>query len=155
MVLSEEELVSNMMALDEGLHRIEKQFEEHVVFFYEDPLAFGGGHFVLYPVEGSSPRFAIEEQYPPGVDWSDENRVPTSWTWVAEARLQQPDGSWQWVTLAEGEVSSENYTTLLQIAEGWTEALSDALQREEYLVPDPARVADATSAMRSRVDRSI
>lgn len=143
MVLSDVDLTRNMMALDDGLHRIEKQFEEHVVFFYEDPLAFGGGHFVLYPVEGSSPRFAIEEQYPPGVGWSDEDRVPTSWTWVAEAFLPQPDGSYMWVPHGEGEITSQDYQELLTIAEAWAQALHDVLAREEALTPDPP-VAEQT-----------
>jgi hypothetical protein len=154
-VLSEEELARNMMALDDGLRRIEKQFDEHVVFFYEDPLTFGGGHFVLYPVEGSSPRFAIEEQYPLGVDWSDDDRVPTSWTWVAEAYLPQPDGSYIWVAHGEGEVASADYAVLLQIAEGWAEALSAALEREQSLAPDPVRVPDTASTTRPPTDRSM
>ena len=91
--LSDEELVGNMMALDAGLHRIEDAFSEHVLLAYEDPVTFGAGHFVLYPPEGSSPRFVIEEQYPPGVDWSDDDRVPTSWAWTAEARQRQPNGT--------------------------------------------------------------
>lgn len=96
--LSDEELVGNMMALDAGLHRIEDAFSEHVLLAYEDPVTFGAGHFVLYPPEGSSPRFVIEEQYPPGVDWSDDDRVPTSWAWTAEARQRQPDGTHPWVS---------------------------------------------------------
>ncbi|MFI8631285.1 hypothetical protein ACIGEP_01645 [Microbacterium sp. NPDC077663] len=137
MVLSEEELTRNMMALDDGLHRIEKQFEDHVVFFSEDPLTFGGEHFVLYPVGGSSPRFAIEEHYPPGVGWSDEDRVPGSWTWVAEAYLPQPDGSYMWVSHGEGEIASQDYRELLTIAETWARALHDVLAREAALTPDP------------------
>lgn len=143
MAVNEDELTRNMMALDGGLHRIEEQFEEHVVFFYEDPLAFGGGHFVLYPVEGSSPRFAIEEQYPPGVDCSHEDRVPTSWTWVAEAYLPQPDGSYMWVPHDEGEITSQDYRELLTIAEAWAQALHDVTVREEALTPDPP-VAEQT-----------
>ncbi len=138
--VSEEELVRNMMALDDGLHRIEQQSQDQLILLYEDPETFGAGHFVLYPLHGSSPRFAIEEQYPPGVDWSDEDRVPVSWTWASEARLPQPDGSWPWVTLSEGEVASADYETLLHITGGWADALCELIAREEALTTAP--VAD-------------
>lgn len=134
---SDEELVRNMMALDDGLQRIEQHSQDRLILLYDDPVTFGAGHFVLYPLHGSSPRFAIEEQYPPGVDWSDEDRVPVSWTWASEARLQQPDGSWPWVTLAEGEVASADYETLLQITGGWADALGELIAREEALTTDP------------------
>lgn len=135
--LSEEALVRNMMALDDGLQLIEQQSQDRLILLYDVPVTFGAGHFVLYPLHGSSPRFAIEEQFPPGVDWSDENRVPVSWTWASEARLQQPDGSWPWVTLAEGEVASADYETLLQITGGWADALGELIAREEALTTDP------------------
>lgn len=133
----EEELVRNMTALDDGLQRIEQQSQDRLILIDEDPVTFGAGHFVLYPLHGSSPRFAIEEQYPPGVDWSDEDRVPVSWTWASEARLPQPDGSWPWVTLAEGQVASGDYETLLQITGGWADALCELIAREEALTIEP------------------
>ena len=135
--VSEEELVRNMMALDDGLHRIEGQSQDQLILLYEDPETFGAGHFVLYPLHGSSPRFAIEEQYPPGVDWSDEDRVPVSWTWASEAQLPQPDGSRPWVTLSEGEVASADYETLLHITSGWADALCELIAREEALTTEP------------------
>jgi len=135
--VSEEDLVRNMMALDDGLHRIEQQSQDRLILLYEDPETFGAGHFVLYPLHSSSPRFAIDEQYPPGVDWSDEDRVPVSWTWASEARLPQPDGSEPWVTLAEGQVASADYETLLQITGGWADALCELIAREEALTTDP------------------
>lgn len=138
--LSDEDLVRNMMALDDGLHRIEQQSQDRLILLYEDPETFGAGHFVLYPLHGSSPRFAIEEQYPAGVGWADEDRVPVSWTWASEARLPQPDGSWPWVTLSEGEVVSADYETLLHITGGWADALCELIAREEALTTDP--VAD-------------
>lgn len=138
--VSEEELVRNMMALDDGLQRIEQQSQDRLILLDEDPVTFGAGHFVLYPLHGSSPRFAIEEQYPPGVDWSDEDRVPVSWTWASEALLPQPDGSWAWVTLAEGEVASGDYETLLQITGGWADALGELIAREKALTTD--RITD-------------
>lgn len=138
--LSGEDLVRNMMALDDGLHRIEQQSQDWLILLYEDPVTFGAGHLMLYPLHRSSPRFAIEEQYPPGVDWSDEDRVPVSWTWASEARLPQPDGTWPWVTLSEGEVASADYETLLHITSGWADALCELIAREEALTTDP--VAD-------------
>ncbi|MDA3147084.1 hypothetical protein JSO19_06800 [Leucobacter sp. UCMA 4100] len=126
-----------MMALDDGLQRIEQHSQGRLILLYEDPETFGAGHFVLHPLHGSSPRFAIEEKYPPGVDWADEDRVPVSWTWASEARLPQPDGSWTWVTLAEGEVASADYETLLHITGGWADALGELIAREEALTADP------------------
>lgn len=134
--LSDEELVRNMMALDDGLHRIEQQSHNRLLLLYEDPETFGAGHFVLYPLHSSSPRFAIEEQYPPGVDWADENRVPLFWRWTSEARLPQPDGSQLWVTLTEGEVASADYATLLHITGGWADALCELVAREEALTAE-------------------
>ncbi|AXL12576.1 hypothetical protein DXT68_10775 [Microbacterium foliorum] len=92
---------------------------------------------MLYPLHSSSLRFAIEEQYPPGVDWSDDDRVPVSWTWASEARLPQPDGSEPWVTLSKGQVASADYETLLQITGGWADALGELIAREEALTADP------------------
>lgn len=135
--VSEEELVRNMMALDDGLHRIEQQSQDRLILLYEDPETFGAGHFVLYPLHSSSPRFAIEEQYPHGIDWSDDDRVPVSWTWASEAQLPQPDGSWPWVTLSEGEVASADYETLLHITSGWADALCELIAREEALTTEP------------------
>ncbi|RLP68784.1 hypothetical protein D9V30_09510 [Mycetocola reblochoni] len=138
--MSEEDLVRNMMALDDGLHRIEQHSQDRLILLYEDPETFGAGHFVLYSLHGSSPRFAIEEQYPPGVGWADEDRVPVSWTWASEARVPQSDGTWPWVTLAEGEVVSADYERLLHITGGWADALCELIAREEALTTDP--VAD-------------
>ena len=78
-----EQLVRNMNVLTAGLERIAKTYEEPVVLLEADPVTFGSGHFVFYPEEGSSSRFAIEEQYT-DTDWSDPDRIPTSWTWRAE-----------------------------------------------------------------------
>lgn len=113
-----DELTRNMMALDAGLHRITETFGEHVQLRDEDPVVFGAGHYVLYPVEGSTVRLSITEQYA-GTDWSDDERVPTSWAWEAEARVAQPSHGHPWVTLAEGEVASADYARLLNIAKGW------------------------------------
>lgn len=92
-------------------------------------------------LHSSSLRFAIEEQYPPGVDWSDDDRVPVSWTWASEARLPQPDGSEPWVTLSKGQVASADYETLLQITGGWADALGELIaRRSSPLTPSPTKV---------------
>ena len=85
--LSDEELVQRTTELVDGLEAIAKRYEEHVVLAWEDPVEFGGGHFVLYPNEGGMTRFAIEEQYT-DTDWSDGDRVETSWTWDSQARAR-------------------------------------------------------------------
>ena len=61
--LSDEELVVHTSALVDGLEHVARRYKEHVFLAWEDPVTFGGGHFVLYPDEGSMTRFAIEELY--------------------------------------------------------------------------------------------
>lgn len=134
--LSEEELVLNMLALDAGLNEIAARFGEHVMLAYEDPVSFGAGHFVLYPAEASSPRFVIDEQYPDGVDWSDEDRVPASWTWASEVRAPRPDSPFPWMVLAEGEIESADYEKLLQIARTWAGTVHVLAIREAALTVD-------------------
>lgn len=134
--LSEEELVQRTSALVDGLERIVTRHEEHVFLGWEDPVTFGGGHFVLYPEENSMSRFAIEEQYT-DTDWSDEDRVATSWTWISEARVRQPDGDYPWVPLAQGEVKPGEYTQLPDLAEGWAKNVHDLAVREQALTADP------------------
>ena len=87
-----ERLTLTMTALDDGLNRIARKHEGAVQFFYEDPETFGAGHFVFYPENDTRSRFAIEEQYT-GTDWSDDERLPTSWTWTAERRVRHSDGT--------------------------------------------------------------
>ncbi len=72
-----EELMQAMLKLDAGLNRIARKYDDAVRFDYEDPLTFGAGHFVFYPLADTRSRLAIEEQYT-GTDWSDDERVPTS-----------------------------------------------------------------------------
>ncbi|MGO1608147.1 MAG: hypothetical protein ACTHXF_11780 [Brevibacterium yomogidense] len=134
--LSDEELARNMMALDDGLHRIQDKFHEHVMFDYEDPLAFGGGNFVFYPEEDFSRRFVIEERFT-GTDWSDEDRLPTSWTWASEVTGRRPDGTYRWVNNAAGKIPSARYGDLLRLAENWAQTEHDLTLREDALTADP------------------
>ncbi|MBX3312351.1 MAG: hypothetical protein KF916_05585 [Microbacteriaceae bacterium] len=133
--LSEEERVQRTTALIDGLEQIAKRYEEHVFLAWEDPVIFGGGHFVLYPEENSMSRFAIEEQYA-DTDWSDDDRVATSWTWISETRVRQPDGDYPWVPLARGEVKPGEYTQLLELAEAWAKNTNDLAVREQALTAD-------------------
>ncbi|SJM52872.1 hypothetical protein CZ774_05915 [Frigoribacterium sp. JB110] len=41
------------------------------------------------------------------------------------------------MTLAEGEVASADYETLLHITGGWADALGELIAREEALTADP------------------
>ncbi|OYO08835.1 hypothetical protein CGZ94_20285 [Enemella evansiae] len=114
-----ERLTENMMALDDGLNRIAKKYDGSVRFDYEDPETFGGGHFVFYPEDDTLSRFTIEEQYT-GTDWSDDERLPTSWTWTAQRRVRHPDGGSVWGIEREGEARSQDFRTVLIEAEKWT-----------------------------------
>ncbi|MEB4613779.1 hypothetical protein [Leucobacter sp. M11] len=134
--MSEEGLVQHSTALVAGLEAIVQRYQEHVIFAWEDPVTFGGGHFVLYPESGSMTRFAIEEKYT-GTDWSDDDRVATSWTWDSQARVRQPTGDYPWVSLAHGEVTPGDYQRLLGLAESWAKTTYDHAEREQALTADP------------------
>lgn len=109
--------VPNMTALDDALRRIEKKYNQ-VFLSEEDPETFGAGHYVFYPLGHTRSRLAIEERYT-GTDWSDPDRVPTSWTWRAERSVRRADGRSRWVTDHEGETPSDRYAELIDRAEAW------------------------------------
>lgn len=134
--LSEEELAQHSTALVDRLEEIAQRYPEHVILAWEDPATFGSGHFVLYPEAGSMTRFAVEEQYT-GTDWSDDDRVATSWTWDSQARVRQADGSYPWGSLAHGEVKAGDYRQLLDLAEEWAKTTHDRAEREQALTVDP------------------
>lgn len=113
-----ERLTATMTVLDDGLNRIARKYDGSVRFFYEDPETFGAGHFVFYPENDTRSRFAIEEQYT-GTDWSDDERLPTSWTWTAESRVRHPDGTSVWGVEREGESRAEDFWQVLVEAENW------------------------------------
>ncbi|GAA4486916.1 hypothetical protein [Microbacterium panaciterrae] len=124
-----------MLLLDDGLRRIADQHKNSVDFEYEDPLTFGGGHFVFYPEGSNSARFAIEEQYE-GTDWSDEDRLPTSWTWRAERIVRHPDGSHYWGTEREGETKIEDLPNLLVEVDRWVRKTENrATQSAQFGAP--------------------
>ena len=60
----------------------------------------------------------VEEQYT-GTDWSDDDRLPKSWTWKAERQVRHRDGSPVWGVEREGEARSQDYRTVLVEAERW------------------------------------
>ena len=111
-----ERLTQTMLALDDGLNRIARKYDGSVRLIYEDPETFGAGHFVFYPENDTNSRFAIEEQYT-GTDWSDVDRLPTSWTWTAEREVRQPDGSSVWGVEREGESPAADFWQVLVEAE--------------------------------------
>lgn len=130
-----EELTQAMLKLDDGLNRIARKYDDAVQFDYEDPLTFGAGHFVFYPRSDTRSRFAIEEQYT-GTDWSDDERVPTSWTWMAEREVRGKDGAHVWGVEREGETRSENFEDVLVEAEHWARRVQNrAAQTERFRAP--------------------
>lgn len=135
-----EKLSRNMMTLDAGLHQIADEHGEHVLLRDEDPEVFGAGHYILYPLEGSALQFTITEQYT-GTDWSDPDRVPTSWQWSADALTARTERGYPWVTLERGEVASADVSRLLGIARGWAGVIRALSEREAALTPDTAKPA--------------
>lgn len=131
----QQRLTRNMNTLTDGLGRIARVYRKHVHLEYEDPEAFGGGHYVLYPTEDSEARFAVEERYT-GSDWSDPDRLPTSWAWRAERTAQWTDGTYGWRVSARGAVDSDDAATLLRQAEIWAKRTRNAAQHVESLRRD-------------------
>lgn len=120
----QQRLNRNMDTLTDGLERIARVYGEHLTLEYEDPESFGGGHMVLYPTAHTNARFAIEERYT-GSDWSDPERLPTSWAWRAERIARRTDGSHGWRVSARGTIDSDDVTTLLRQAETWAKQTRD------------------------------
>jgi len=116
-------LTRNMDTLRSGLERIARTYGDHVTLLDEDPLTFGAGHFVFYPVANSQSRFAIEERYT-GTDWSDPERLPTSWTWSAEQRTSLVDGS-RWRVVAHGEIPSDDAVAVIRTVSAWAQRIRD------------------------------
>lgn len=150
---NEEPLIRNMKALSAGLERTAETYGEHVVLLEEDPLTFGAGHFVFYPAKGSRSRLGIEEQYT-GTDWSDPDRIPTSWTWHAEALHRQDDGSYEWVTLGQGEIASNDVEHLIAVAETWANTTHSLATREADLGPESPTVEEPGAAVGLRTYRT-
>ena len=132
---SREELERNMMAVHGGIGEIWEARRKHVFLSFEDPIVFGAGHYVFYPREGDSPRLVITEQYT-DTDWSDDERVPTSWTWETEKRTTGPDPDYPWETLSEGEIASADYQQLLDIVEAWVSSTYQLAEREASLTAE-------------------
>jgi uncharacterized protein YukE len=131
----QQRLTRNMKALNDGLERIARVYGQHVHLEYEDPEAFGGGHYVLYPIENSEARFAIEERYT-GSDWSDPDRLPTSWAWRAERTARLTDGTYGWRISARDAVDSDDATMLLRQAEIWAKRTRNSALHVESLRRD-------------------
>lgn len=136
-----EQLTRNMMALDEGMNRIAKKYADTVELSYEDPETFGAGHFVFYPASDARSRFVVDEQYT-GTDWSDDERVPTSWTWAAERRVRDRDGAHVWGVEREGEVRSTDFRRVLAEAERWTRRVRNRAQASSFYAPSHRRHND-------------
>lgn len=105
--------------LDRGLNQIAQRYAEDVSLLEEDPETFGAGHYVLYPAGHTPVRFAVEEQYAPGTDWSDPDRVPTSWLWRVERIARGRDRHHTWALEDHGESFPEDLPQLLARAEKW------------------------------------
>lgn len=112
--------------------RIASKYRDNVLLTEEDPETFGAGHYVLYPEPGMHrARFAIEEQYAPGVDWSDEDRLPTSWLWRAERVTRHPDGTHVWGLERDGEAFPEDLPTLLTEVERWVRRMRNLTDQSQ------------------------
>lgn len=118
-----------MMRLYRGLEQIAKDYGRYVFLADEDPSAFGGGHYVLYRVDDTERRFAIEEQYP-DEDWAETEQIPTSWTWCDESLRTHPTGGGYWHEHDSGEVASADFEQLLDRAGQWAQAARTAARRE-------------------------
>ncbi|WP_311348633.1 hypothetical protein [Corynebacterium durum] len=125
-----ERLTGYMERLSTGLEKIKRDYSRFIDLEDEDPETFGAGHFVLYPDGESHARFAIEEHYT-GTDWSDPDRLPTSWSWKAEERTRQPSGDYQWSTHASGRVQAADVDQLIDHARAWAQSVRAQTLRAE------------------------
>lgn len=135
-----EYLTQAMLALEGALDRIAGKYAEHVSVVEEDPESFGAGHVVFYPTGSARARFAIEEQYAAGTDWSHPDRLPTSWLWRAERLTGLPSGKHVWGLQRFGETFSEDLSPLLTEVETWARKIQN---RASMPAPfDPALTRD-------------
>lgn len=134
--LEQRRLTKNMTVLTDGLERIQRNYSAYVTLAHEDPLTFGGGHLVLYAVGNTRSRFTIEEQYA-DTDWSEPERLPTSWTWRAERFLPRRNGDFLWRASTGGEVQSDDAAVLLSRAAAWARRSRDTAMRAEELKQAP------------------
>lgn len=126
-----EQLVANMDRLTAGVETIAGQYREHIDYREEDPETFGAGHFVLYDSAGDTSRWVIEEQYA-DTDWSDPDRVPTSWTWEDQRRRRLPDGGHGWVVLVDGEIASADVESLIEKTQTWAHTVRNTHLRQAF-----------------------
>lgn len=146
--MSAERLTQAMLTLDDGLRRIARRYGENVSLRDEDPEAFGAGHYVFYPAGHTRSRFAIEEHYAEGTNWSDPERLPASWLWRAERITRLADGTHTWALEQHGETFPEDLSDLLVRVERWVRKVrnqspqADAFQRPERASgsPPPSQV---------------
>lgn len=124
-----------MMLLDAGLQEIGREFSEHVLFSYGDPLAFCPGHVVLTPREAGQAWFAIEEVYPHAGDWEDPERVPVGWQWREAGPVVMPDGRVDVQQVAQGTTIPSDIGHLLQRARTWAQAASRDAEEAQALSP--------------------
>lgn len=131
-----EALIAYSAALVAGLEALDKEYGGRVFLAWEDPVTFGAGHFVFYPMEGTDSRFAIEEQYT-DTDWSDDERVATSWTWTSEVRVSEPPGCYPWQVIDDGEVPAGDYAQLMARATNWVQTTAELAARADAVSTDP------------------
>ncbi len=134
LALTRDELSRNMMLLDDALQQIARTYSAQVSLEYEDPEAFGAGHYVLYSHSSSTTRFVIEEQYN-GSDWSDVERVPTSWTWRTERQTPGSRLTRHWQTRSTGNVASQDVAQLITRTHTWARAVQYLAVRAQSITP--------------------
>ncbi len=135
-------LLANMDTLAKALGKIASRYPDTVAVLDEDPETFGAGHHVIYPLDHTRARFAIEEQYV-GTDWTDEHRLPSSWTWRSERVLLHRDGVQRWTALDHGEYLSDDVDRLVVRAQAW------ARRTHETALQDESRAQRSLSAHRA------
>lgn len=137
--ISRAKLIERMKALHAGLEDIAERYSEGISFGWEEPEAFGAGHFVFAPLESHLYRFTIEEQFA-DIDWMDTVPIPRSWTWTSELGSPHGVGESQWMAISGGEVASADHEELLQEADAWAERITILLARAEAVTPDPTAI---------------
>ncbi|MGJ0202773.1 hypothetical protein NHL51_01260 [Leucobacter sp. gxy201] len=107
-----------MMQLDADLRVIAQKHASSLDFTNDgDPESFGLGHYVLEN-RAADHRLALTEEYD-GTDWSDDERVPSAWTYDIYALAGDRDNRPEWQLVTEGRIEAERVTELTTIVSEW------------------------------------
>lgn len=127
---------SAMMKLDADLRVATVDHDEYLTLSEHDPETFGAAHYVIES-DDRLHRFSITENYV-GTDWSDDDRVPNSWTYEVERVDHASINGNVWTSVSSKEVGPEGVDQLVDDAKAWMQSIP-APQEAERDAQSPFR----------------